>query len=100
VFSVGNEQKPRGFPAAFFISRVRKEETLDETERQEVFVRLVGGRERADRLQWIRDNSYPCGTECNRISGTRRYKTKEEVFRLRAKREGFKDNEISSFLEL
>ena len=73
---------------------------MDETERQAAFVRRIGGQERADRLQRIWDSSYPCGTEYDLIFWPGRYKTKEKVFRLKARREGFKDNEISSFLEL
>lgn len=73
---------------------------MDVTNRQAAFVRLVGGQERADRLQWIWNNSYPSGTEYDRIFWPGRYRTKEQVFRLKARREGFKDNEISSFLEL
>ena len=73
---------------------------MDETERQAAFVRLVGGQERAGMLQRIWNNSYPSGTDYDRIFWPKRYRTKEQVFRLKARREGFKDNEISSFLEL
>jgi len=73
---------------------------VDETERQAAFVGLVGRHARAERLQRIWNNSYPSGTAYDRIFSPGRYRTKEQVFRLKARREGFKDNEISSFLEL
>lgn len=73
---------------------------MDETERQAAFVRLVGRHARAERLQRIWNNSYPSGTAYDRIFWPECYKSKEEVFRIKARREGFKDNEISSFLEL
>ncbi len=69
-----------------------------EQERQDDFVELVGGSRRADRLMKISQDSYPmsswsCELGHHKIS-------REEVFRNKAKREGFNDREINSFLAL
>ena len=68
---------------------------LNEKEKTEKFIRKVG-LERADRLQEIMNNSYP-RTIWN--FGWRELST-EDVFREKAKREGFTDKEIDMFLEL
>jgi len=69
-----------------------------EQERQDDFVQLVGGMTRADRLSKISQNSYPmpswsCELGHHKVS-------RKEVFRNKAKREGFSDKEINSFLAL
>ncbi len=69
-----------------------------EMERQDEFVQLVGGMARADRLSRISQDSYPmpswsCERGHHKIS-------REEVFRNKAKREGFNDKEINCFLAL
>lgn len=62
---------------------------MDEQEANNRFVRLVGGIKRADRLQQIWNNSFP---QFNM--------TKQEVFREKAKSEGFTDLQIDAFLRL
>lgn len=58
------------------------------------FVKLVGGRTRADQLFRILQSSYPTqGRWGEKIS-------KNEVFRMKAKREGFADKEINAILRL
>jgi len=69
-----------------------------EQERQDDFVNLVGGIPRADRLSRISQDSYPmpswtCDLGHHKVS-------REEVFRIKAKRSGFSDKEINSFLAL
>jgi hypothetical protein len=63
---------------------------------QDQFEKLVGGRVRADRLARIWSQSYP-GV---RISTFRDPPTREEVFRKKARRDGFTDREIDAYLEL
>lgn len=65
------------------------EKAVDEQEANDRFVRLVGGVRKADRLQQIWRNSYPSYR-----------KSREEVFREEAKREGFSDRAIEAFLKL
>jgi hypothetical protein len=65
-----------------------------EEEKQEAFIRVVGGVKRADRLQQIWNNSYPHGTE---LCG---YASREQDFRNKAKEEGFSDRQIDLFLQL
>jgi len=73
---------------------------MTEQERTDDFVRLVGGVRKADRLQWIWNTSYPYGTEYDRVFKTGFYKTKEDVFRSRARKEGFSEGQINAFLSL
>jgi len=73
---------------------------MTEQEKTDAFVCLVGGVQRADRLMWIWNNSYSQGTEYDRLFYPRRHKTREEVFKLRAKKERFSEDEISAFLVL
>jgi len=62
---------------------------VDEQKANDRFVRMVHGIRRADRMQEIWRNSYPSLR-----------KSKEEVFRESAKREGFTDKQIDAFLML
>ena len=71
---------------------------MTERERQDAFVDLMGGSYRADRLDSICKNSYP---------GIRKPwatfeppPSKEEMFKKKAKQEGFTDLEIDTFLNL
>jgi hypothetical protein len=69
-----------------------------EREQQDEFVQLVGGMARAERLSRISQDSYPMpswsiGLGHHKVSG-------KEVFRNKAKREGFSDKEINCFLAL
>jgi hypothetical protein len=68
----------------------------DERATQDTFVEFVGGRTRAERLQDICHNSYPTPFP----PGDPYAKTRHEVFRMKAKREGFTDAEIDAFLML
>ena len=67
----------------------------DEQAENDSFVRLVGGVKRADRMQQIWNMSYPQGN-CGLLKG----KSKEEVFREKAKAEGFTDIQVNRFLDL
>lgn len=69
-----------------------------EQEKQDRFTELVGGTQKADRLQAIWNNSYPHGTEYDKLRGT--YISKEEDFRKKAKGEGYTEQEIKAFLAL
>ncbi len=66
----------------------------DEQKQQDEFIKAVGGQKNADRLQRISDNSYP------RYRDTYRQWTKTEVFRQKAKKEGFTNKMINLFLML
>lgn len=63
-----------------------------EQEKQDFFLKTLG-RERAEELQYISDNSFPRST-------WRGKKTKTEVFVAAAKKEGFSMKEINLFLKL
>lgn len=67
----------------------------DEQAENDRFVRLVGGIEKADHMQQIWKMSYPQGN-CGMLKG----KSKEEVFREKAKAEGFTDIQVNRFLDL
>jgi len=67
----------------------------NEQEKQDRFMRLVGGKQRAEELQRISNNSYP------RLGGyTGQRYSKYEVFREKAKRAGFTDEQIDAFIDL
>jgi hypothetical protein len=67
----------------------------DEPVEQEKFIRIVGGTQKAERLQRIWDSSFP------RYSGNMfKPLTKEDVFAIESKKEGFTDKQIKAFLEL
>jgi len=72
---------------------------LDERATHEAFEDYMGGATRAFRILWIYQNSYSTG---NPISSGyyKNYKSKEEVFKVKAAREGFDKNEIDAFLSL
>jgi len=61
----------------------------DEQAENNAFVRMVHGVKRADRIQQIWNNSFP-----------QFGKSREEVFRENAKREGFTDLQVNRFLDL
>jgi hypothetical protein len=61
----------------------------DEQAENDAFVRMVGGVKRPDRMQVIWSNSYP-----------QFKKSREEVFREKAKEEGFTDLQVNRFLDL
>jgi len=72
---------------------------IDEQARQENFLDVVG-RKKAEKLQGIWNNTYP--QYCSIPYGEEypRQHTKEEVFKYKAQKEGFKDSEINLFLNL
>jgi len=61
----------------------------DEQAENDAFVRMVHGVKRADRIQQIWNSSFP-----------QFGKSREEVFRENAKREGFTDLQVNRFLDL
>jgi len=69
---------------------------VDEKATHEAFVAFVGGTDRADRLQRIWSNSYP-GI---RTSAFAKPVTRTDVFRRKAKADGFTDSEIDALLSL
>lgn len=68
---------------------------FNEQERNDKFVRLCRGRQRADRLQQIWDNSYPRSTSNIFVK-----LSKTDVFKETALREGFTEKQINAFLRL
>ena len=72
----------------------------DEEKKQVEFVTAVGGYTRADRLLYISNNSYPHGTKYDKLFRKSSYMSKQDVFRSKAKREGFTDKQINMFLNL
>ena len=71
---------------------------IDEKATQDAFIDFVGGTAKADRLQLLNMNSYPMGTALDRLNG--RGKTKEQVFRRKAKNAGYTDRQVTAFLML
>jgi len=57
---------------------------------------MVGGVKRADRMQQVWNSSYPEGSRVD----PRNFHPKEEVFRRKAKEEGFTDLQVNRFLDL
>lgn len=68
---------------------------MNEQEKQDKFLKLIKSRAKAERLQRIWQNSYP-----KPKFGWNKEKTKEEVFKEKAKAEKFSDKVIKAFLEL
>lgn len=68
----------------------------DERATHQKFIEFIGGTERADRLLRIWKDSFP-GI---RTSAFEKPPSKEQVFRRKAKAEGFTDGEIEAFLSL
>jgi hypothetical protein len=70
--------------------------TGDELVDTSAFEVYVGGANKAQRLMSLYNNSYPNGTALDRLYG--RAKTKEQVFEVKAKGEGFSAEHVSAFL--
>ncbi len=68
---------------------------MDEREKQDHFIHLMGGTNKSDNIQYIWNNSYPCDM---RPQG--KLHTREQIFRKRAKDEGYTDEQIDYFLNL
>lgn len=68
----------------------------DEQERQDYFVELCGGTNKADALERIYKESYPCS---HPLDIFKKY-TKEDIFRMKAKKAGFTNKQINYFLSL
>ena len=64
-----------------------------EQERQDKFLKQLGSKARAERIQYIWNNSYPKG--CGMTETPR-----EQVFKQNARAEGFNEKEIKAFLRL
>jgi hypothetical protein len=58
------------------------------------------GIKRAERLMRIYQDSYPQGTQYDKTMRTGHYKSTSDVFKIRAKREGYTDKEINWLLRL
>jgi hypothetical protein len=71
---------------------------IDEQQRCDKFEKMVGGVKRAQRLLSIWNNSYSCGTKLDFLVA--RGKTREQVFEMRARAEGFTDKQIQCFHKL
>jgi hypothetical protein len=70
----------------------------NEEEENAAFEELCGGPRRAFKLLHIYQDSYPSGTELDRLYG--QGKSKVEVFKAYARREGFSDEQVAAFLKL
>jgi hypothetical protein len=70
----------------------------DEQAETDAFERLCGGVKRAQRMLYLWNDSYPAGSEYDRMMG--RGASKAEVFKAKAKREGFTDEQIAAFMHL
>jgi len=73
---------------------------VDEQKEMDAFIKAVGGTTKADRLQNIWRNSYPHGTEYDRVFKTGFYMSKQEAFTRAALREGFTKKQIHMFLSM
>ena len=69
-----------------------------EIEKQNEFIKAVGGKKNADRLNQVWENSYP--RFCSLEGEYPAHHTGKEIFMSRAKREGFTDKMIMLFLML
>jgi hypothetical protein len=70
----------------------------NEADEHAAFEELCGGPSRAFKLLHIYKDSYPSGTELDRLYGLG--KSKVEVFKAKARREGFNDEQVAAFLRL
>ena len=70
----------------------------DEATEHAAFEKLVGGSEKAFRLLYLYCNSFPTGTEYDRLF--KRGRTKEQSFILAARDERFPETHINAFLAL
>lgn len=73
-------------------------EIQSEMERQQEFEDLVGGWQRAERLAKIYQNSYPSPSWSPSLG--HHQIPKLEIFRKKAKRDGYTTKEIGAFLRL
>jgi hypothetical protein len=71
-----------------------------EAEKHEAFEDAVGGVSKAEQMQRLWNDSYPCGTKYDKTFKTGFYRSKEQVFWIKAKREGFTQEQIDMFLSL
>ena len=78
----------------------RINEFRDEQAENDKFVDMVGGTAKADRMMQIMNNSYPVGTQYDKLMKNGQHKTKEQVFAIKAKRAGFTNKQIQAFLSL
>ena len=73
---------------------------IDERLAQEMFENACGGVKRAERLMHLCNESYPRGTKYDKTFKTGFYRSKEQIFAIKAKREGFTQEQIDMFLAL
>ena len=73
---------------------------IDEQESQAMFEDAVGGVKKAERMQRLWNDSYPCGTKYDKTFKTGFYHSKEQIFAIKAKRDGFTQEQIDMFLTL
>lgn len=71
---------------------------MTEMQKQDYFVEIVGGTNKAEQMSRISQNSYPQSSWSvkrghHQLSG-------REIFRIKAKREGFTDKQINVYLSL
>ena len=72
---------------------------IDEQAKHEAFEELVGGPDRGFRLMRLHTAAQQ-STSGNRFSLSRNQPSTEDVFRKRAKADGYTDEQITAFLEL
>jgi len=73
---------------------------VDEQKAQEMFEDLCGGVKKAERLLHLWNDSYPCGTKYDKTFKTGFYRSKEQIFWIKAKRDGFTQEQIDMFMGL
>ena len=71
---------------------------MNEQERQDAFLDLMGSRTKADKLYRLLQNTYP--KYCSLNGGYPTQHTREEVFEAKALEEGFTKKQISALLAL
>ena len=77
-------------------SEKKESRYMTEQERQDYFVRVVGGRQKAEKMHRLWQNTYP--RYCSLNDGYPKQHTKQEVFLVKAKEEGFTKKQIDAFL--
>ena len=73
---------------------------IDEQKSQALFEDAVGGVKKAEQMMRLWNDSYPCGTKYDKTFKTGFYRSKEQIFNIKAKRDGFTQKQINMFLAL
>ena len=79
---------------------MKTQQQKTEQQKTDEFENLCGSIAKAQRLQYLWNNSYPCGTLYDMNFNTGRYHSRTEVFRAKAEAEGFTYEQITMFLSL